>query len=261
MNNKGSKASRAATLAVSVSSALAINLALMGCARFDVRDDLDGLAGQQVGDALAQLEGGSGPERFAMVSPRLYRGGAPTPDHLALLRALGVTRIVDLRREGIGARRFERSVARRLGMELVEYPFYGVFGADPSFLDGVLRELAIDDGGAVYVHCNDGRDRTGLVVALHRVTAQGWSAEEAWEREVLAYGHRPSVFVREIALTFQDAVLDHQHRARAAQDGAARRAAVSAARDPERGRLATASSREAPSMPAVTRRSNDAGRR
>jgi hypothetical protein len=183
-----------------------------------------------------------------MVSPRIYRGGQPSADHLALLRAVGVTRIIDLRREALGVRRAEQVAARRLGMEVVAYPFYGVFGADPAFLAALLEELARDDGGAVYVHCDNGRDRTGLVVALHRVVGQGWSPERAWTTEVLGHGHRPSLLLREIELTFRDHVRDHQARTHALYDGPARRSAIAASRDGTSGPGANERPHRAPSI-------------
>jgi protein tyrosine phosphatase (PTP) superfamily phosphohydrolase (DUF442 family) len=167
-----------------------------------------------------------GPERFAMVSPTLYRGGHPSARDLELLRQLGVTRIIDLRRERLGSRRAERAEARRLGLEYVEFPFYGLFGADLAFLDRLLAQLQPTDGGAVYVHCDGGRDRTSLVVALHRVVAHGWSPDVAWEREVLDFGHRPSVVRREIELTFRDYTHEYALRQQTAAGSTGRRQAV-----------------------------------
>jgi protein tyrosine/serine phosphatase len=175
---------------------------------------------------FAELQA-DGPEGYARVSPTLYRGGEPSARDLGLLRALGVTKIVDLRRESLGGRRAERAEARRLGIDYVEYPFYGVFGVDLRFLHRILLELEAPSGGAVYVHCDNGRNRTSLVVALHRVVADGWSPEIAWEREALAFGHRPSIVNREIALTFRDYVHEHTLHQQTELGAARRRQAAS----------------------------------
>lgn len=182
-------------------SALAL---LTACSGSDKRSELPSPSGVNAPvEAFAALRS-SGPERFAMVTPTLYRGGAPSADDLVLLRALGVTKVVDLRRESLGARRAEHAEARTLGIEYVEHPYYGVFGTDLAFLDRVLADLRSDDGGAVYVHCSSGEGRTSLVVALHRVVHEGWSAERAWEREALAYGYDATWRNRELQLTFED---------------------------------------------------------
>lgn len=193
-------------------------------------------------DAFATLSS-SGPEAFARVDARLYRGGDPSAEDLARLRALGVTRVVDLRRGGLGSRNAERAAAHELGMEYIEYPFYGIFGVEPGFLDGLLAELQRDDGGAIYVHCSNGRDRTSLVVALYRVVVDGWDPEAAWQSEALDRGHRPSRTQREIQLTFQDYVLEHQNR-RATADAAVdqrRLVDLSLRGEPARGRAAAVS--------------------
>jgi protein tyrosine/serine phosphatase len=162
--------------------------------------------------ALARLRGPDGPANFDMVDPQLYRGGQPTAEHLGALRELGVTKIVDLRRERLSVRWSERSVARELGMQFVELPFFGPFGAEPEFLTRVVSELTDAGGGAVYVHCDDGRDRTSLAVALHRVEVDGWDPDRAWQREAIAYGFEQRRSSREIELAFRDHVLDHAMR-------------------------------------------------
>ena len=134
--------------------------------------------------ALAQLQGPTGPVRFGVVRDGLYRGGQPTAQHLALLRALGVETIVDLRRGDASA---EEAEARRLGMRVVRFPFSGLLVSNREFLVGIVE--AVRGGGRVYVHCQEGRDRTSLVVALYRVLVDGWEPSVAWQREAVAYGY------------------------------------------------------------------------
>lgn len=152
--------------------------------------------------------------RFSRVDTSLFRGGAPTPEHLRQLKELGVTTIVDLRRESPGSRRAEELEAHELGLRYVAYPFFGVFGADTHFLDDLIATLATRSEGAVYVHCDDGRERTSLAVALFRVVAQGWAPDDAWVTEAQAYGARRTGMFREIELTFRDHVHQHQVRSR-----------------------------------------------
>jgi protein tyrosine/serine phosphatase len=153
--------------------------------------------------ALDQLRSPAGPQRFAVVRDGLYRGGQPTVHHLELLRAAGVSTIVDLRLPD-GTSRDESAAAARLGMRFINVPFSGLFRVNPDFLAGALN--AIRDGGKVYVHCNLGRDRTSLVVALERVVVEGWTAAAAWEHDAIAFGYRRSLFHRTIADSFNAAV-------------------------------------------------------
>ena len=181
--------------------------------------------------ALVELSD-DGPERFAMVTPNLYRGGQPDSHDLELLRALGVTTVIDLRRERLGVRRAESAAARRLGMHFIEYPYFGVLGADFQFIDGVVHEMSAPDGGAVYIHCADGGDRTSLMVALYRVLAQGWDPADAWGQEVVDYGHHQGPVFREIELTYREAVHEHELTALAEQRSVTSRRILAATGDP-----------------------------
>ncbi len=153
--------------------------------------------------ALAELSGPSGPLRFAVVRDGLYRGGQPTSHHLALLRACGVDTIVDLRLPD-RALRDEAAEAARLGLRFVSRPFTGLARVDGDFLTSVVN--AIRSGGHVYVHCNLGRDRTSLVIALSRVLLDGWAAPKAWEHEAVAYGYKGGLFHRTMVQSFDSAV-------------------------------------------------------
>jgi protein tyrosine/serine phosphatase len=149
--------------------------------------------------ALRQLQSDAGPVRFACVAPGVYRGGQPDHRQLAWLRDLGVRSTVNLRRERRSRWRQEESDARDLGLRFVHYPFYGIFGAAEPFLLSIVDQLR---AGHVYVHCKHGRDRTSLVVALYRVIVDGWDANEAWEREALAYGSADTYFYRQLRVVF-----------------------------------------------------------
>jgi len=50
---------------------------------------------------------------------------------------------------------------------------------DQDSLLATLRTLTDPQAGPVLVHCMQGADRTGVVVAAYRVVAQGWPKEEA----------------------------------------------------------------------------------
>jgi hypothetical protein len=48
------------------------------------------------------------------------------------------------------------------------------------------------------------------------VIVDGWAPAQAWEQEVLAYGHEPTPIHREIKLAFEEHVLEHELRTRTA---------------------------------------------
>jgi protein tyrosine/serine phosphatase len=158
-------------------------------------------------DALAELAGPTGPKRFAVVREGLYRGGQPTPRHVELLHAAGVETIVDLRLPD-GDSRKEAAAAARLGMRFINLPFTGLLRVDPPFLMRVVD--VVRGGGRVYVHCNVGRDRTSLIVALYRVLVDGWDPATAWQREAVAFGYRRGLFHGSIVDSFDAATRSRQ---------------------------------------------------
>jgi hypothetical protein len=95
--------------------------------------------------ALTELQGRTGPAHFGVVREGLYRGGQPNARHLELLRDLGVETVIDLRHGNTDA---EASEAQRRGMRFLSFPFYGVCGADSTFLRRIVD--AIGHGGCVY---------------------------------------------------------------------------------------------------------------
>lgn len=115
---------------------------------------------------------------FHRVSARLFRGGRPTRGGMAELERLGVRTIVDLRdRSGISSA--ERNQARAHRIRYHRIPLGTLRGPSRATMDRVLQILADPESGPVYVHCRRGSDRTGTVIACHRIANDGWTAEEA----------------------------------------------------------------------------------
>ena len=117
------------------------------------------------------------PTNFAQVTPWLYRGGQPSSAELRTLAEMGIATIVDLRR---GERTRKQRLARELGMSYVAIPMSARKGVQADDLERFLAVL--DDPGRqpVYVHCREGRHRTGIMVALYRVLRERMSAEDAY---------------------------------------------------------------------------------
>ena len=115
---------------------------------------------------------------FHRVTARLFRGGRPTREGMAALERLGVRTIVDLRdRSGISF--VDRKRARAQGIRYHRIPLGKLRGPTRAAMARILRILADPESGPVYVHCRRGSDRTGTVIACHRIANEGWTAEEA----------------------------------------------------------------------------------
>lgn len=150
--------------------------------------------------------------RFSYVDAHLLRGGQPSIAQLSDLKALGVTTIISLRKENFGVTSAERAEAHRLGLKFLHFPFYGIFGASSAFLGRILEEMRDPANGMVYVHCQQGRDRSSLLVALHLVIDHAWEPEVAWQQAVLDYGHEPTFWYRRVKRNFDKMVAAHKKR-------------------------------------------------
>jgi protein tyrosine phosphatase (PTP) superfamily phosphohydrolase (DUF442 family) len=123
---------------------------------------------------------------FHRVNARLYRGAQPRKGGLQKLVALGVKTVVNLRDDDARAEEEERE-ARSLGLRYFNIPVSRTGRPDPKHIDEVMALIDAVEDQPVFVHCKRGADRTGAVVAVYRITHDGWTGERALE-EAEAFG-------------------------------------------------------------------------
>ena len=128
-------------------------------------------------------------ENFHEITPGLYRGARPGPEGLRAMRdQLGVRTIINLE-DSKSAIQEDRESSEALGLEWHSIPLNVLKRPKDADIDQVLALLASPGARPAYIHCKAGRDRTGLLVALHRYFADGWRAEDAYN-EALKFGFR-----------------------------------------------------------------------
>jgi tyrosine-protein phosphatase SIW14 len=115
---------------------------------------------------------------FHRVNQELFRGAQPTEQGIAQLRKLGVKTVVDLREAGERSEA-EKKVVEGLGMHYVSVPMGGLSAPDPDQVAQVLRIIGDISADPVFVHCRRGADRTGTVIAIYRITHDGWDNAKA----------------------------------------------------------------------------------
>jgi protein tyrosine phosphatase (PTP) superfamily phosphohydrolase (DUF442 family) len=118
------------------------------------------------------------------VTTTLFRGAQPTREGFTTLAASGIAIVVDLRFEG--DRDAERRAVTQAGMEYVGMPWSCHFPRD-SVTAQFLQFVRANPERKIFVHCEHGVDRTGLMIATYRMAEQGWTPEQA-RREMVAYG-------------------------------------------------------------------------
>jgi endonuclease/exonuclease/phosphatase family metal-dependent hydrolase/protein tyrosine phosphatase (PTP) superfamily phosphohydrolase (DUF442 family) len=128
-----------------------------------------------------------GIKNAAWISPTLLRGGRPKPVGLETLKARGFRTIVNFTEDPK-----ERWEAGRLGLDYYELPITASLWSTPP-TETQVREfflLALDPARRpLFFHCAHGHDRTGLMAALYRIEAEGWTNGEAIQ-EMQALGYR-----------------------------------------------------------------------
>jgi len=133
------------------------------------------------GEAAAATASQQAPcANFGQVSAGLYRGAEPDDDCLEHLAALGIRTVVNLRDEK-DASEDEQAGALALGMRYVNMPMSGFDRPTAAEVQRALAVIRASENQPVFVHCQRGRDRTGVVVAAYRIANDGWAAERAMQ--------------------------------------------------------------------------------
>jgi hypothetical protein len=112
--------------------------------------------------------------RLRRVAPTLLAGSAPTEALLKKLKSQGVQQVIDLQ---LPHERQESEAAwcAQLGINYICIPMKDSL---PDF--SIMEELLNDcQQATTYLHCHEGRNRTGAVVSLYRIVVQGWSVTRA----------------------------------------------------------------------------------
>ncbi len=129
-----------------------------------------------------RLTGLPGLTNVARVAPGIYRGAQPQPSGYATLKKLGVRTVINLR-----ARHSEKAAVEAAGMRSIEVPIRIPGTLTAEAMRRVVADMADPNNQPVFVHCAQGRDRTGVAVAVYRMEMDRWSNAEA-EAEMQAFG-------------------------------------------------------------------------
>lgn len=122
----------------------------------------------------------AGIANFHEVNQNVYRGGQPTDEGLKNLAGLGVKTIIDLR-HGKDHADTEKKTAESLGLHYINVPMEGLDAPTDQQISSLMAVLNAADQGPVFVHCREGKDRTGTVVACYRIAHDHWTNVKALE--------------------------------------------------------------------------------
>lgn len=121
---------------------------------------------------------------FGAVNDHYYRGAQPKGDDYADLAALGIRTVIDFQEYGDPA---EPAMVKQAGMRYVRIGMNTRIIPTPAQLRQFLSIVNDPANQPVYVHCAGGHHRTGVMTAVYRMTANGWSGKQAFA-EMKKYG-------------------------------------------------------------------------
>ena len=147
---------------------------------------------------------------FSKVNDALYRGGRPKPADLSYLQSLNVRTVINLQGGDLNNPRYrefmkwwepgeladaiaaEMNLSESLGLLFFSKPLDAidpVSDEDDGRIDEILAIMSNPAAQPVYVHCEHGVDRTGLIIALYKVKYMGMSPDNAYN-DWRASGHK-----------------------------------------------------------------------
>lgn len=162
------------------------------------------LAGLYESGVLADVPAGDQPGNWHEVTPdnrcapgqgadprapgTIYRGARPGEEGLDYLQAQGFKSVLNLETADDMAPEVEMVKSLGLGLIELQHPQSGGMGVNqlPDFggddndsIIAAVAEMRRPENFPLYVHCTYGDDRTGMVVALHRVFDECWAPRDA----------------------------------------------------------------------------------
>ncbi|HSB11324.1 MAG TPA: tyrosine-protein phosphatase [Blastocatellia bacterium] len=115
---------------------------------------------------------------FHRVTETLYRGAQPLSGGLKKLSELGIRSVINLRGED-DVNRQEEKEAEAAGLRYFSLPMPGLSAPSDEQVNRAMTLIENPDNQPVFVHCKRGSDRTGTIIAVYRISHDGWSADQA----------------------------------------------------------------------------------
>jgi protein tyrosine/serine phosphatase len=123
-------------------------------------------------------------ENFGQINTNYYRGAQPDGRDYAELAALGIKTVIDLQESG--GDRNERRLVQAAGMTYYRIPMSTHRPPTRDQLALFFRLVNDPASGPIYVHCQGGRHRTGVMTAAYRMSFDSWTPDQAF-REMKRY--------------------------------------------------------------------------
>lgn len=112
------------------------------------------------------------------VTEGLYRGGKPQKQGYDQLQGMKIDIVVDMNTSSKDIQ-YGKTETESRGMRYISLPWSPVSLPTDDQVTEFLRLIRENPQKKIFVHCERGADRTGLMMALFRIAGQGWTPEQA----------------------------------------------------------------------------------
>ncbi len=116
-------------------------------------------------------------ENFGKINDRFYRGAQPEEDQYEQLAALGVKTILDLRDD---PKSYAKTMAEKAGLRYINLPLSDTRYPTEANVKKFIEYANTEQNWPIFVHCAGGRHRTGAMLAVYRMTFEGWDINRAY---------------------------------------------------------------------------------
>src|SRR5881396_2030477 len=117
-------------------------------------------------------------KNFGRTDLHYYRGAQPNKRDYTDLAGFGIKTVIDLTRDG---RTDEPGLVQRAGMKFYRIPLTTSDRPSDAAVAQFLKLVNDPANWPVYVHCQGGRHRTGIMTAVYRITQDGWTPDRAYD--------------------------------------------------------------------------------
>jgi len=110
---------------------------------------------------------------FYRVNTNFYRGAQPTAEGIATLKAMGIRTVLNLRSFHSDDHIIAGSGLKQGRLHMKPWR------AEDADVVAFLKLASDTNNFPIFVHCQRGADRTGMICAMYRVVFCGWTKDEA----------------------------------------------------------------------------------
>ena len=113
-----------------------------------------------------------------LVNMTIFRGAQPQPEGIKKLVEMRIRTIINLR--GTNDSGFnEGKTAKDLGLKYFHYPLPSLNRPNLGEINQILATMRDPANTPVFVHCKNGDDHTGTIIACYRIAYEGWTDDQA----------------------------------------------------------------------------------